>query len=132
VEKKYKAVLKFNRETLSNGMTNDRCAEIAEEFGVGTARNLRILAKKASTEDSLLRKPGQGAKKTVCNDEKVIEFFERQSKDWQYEFSKEAMAEAMNEELGVGSTTTVTSLMEQLDYKKSKMTIKPALTEGHA
>jgi transposase len=132
LEKKYKAVLKLSNENHSNGMTNDRCEEIAGEFGVGTGRNLRLLAKKASTGESLLRKPGQGAKKTVCNDEKVIDFFKRRAATWEFEFSKEAMAEAMQDELGVGSTTTVTNLMDQLDYKKAKLTIKPSLTDGHA
>lgn len=95
-------------------------------------RTVRNWSARVEETGSLLRLPGSGAPKTVSNRADILDFFEEQALDWEYEFTFEAMAEALKENCdGAGSTSTVRAIMVHLEYRKTRRVIRPFLTPDH-
>jgi transposase len=131
LERKWQAVLEFQHLRDLGMSTNEAVDEIGERFGVGTGRNVRLLAQYAEERGSLVRKIGSGAPRTVSNRPDIIEFFEEKAKEFEYVFTYEVMANVIKEKFGVGSTETVKRVMELLEYTKTRRVIRPFLTEAH-
>ena len=134
LESKYQAILELLsfKWTFGNGrVPNTKVAEIANKWGVGTGPRLRFLCRQALKGESLQKKKGQGAKKTVTNRPDIYEFMCEQAKHWEFEFTLELMAGTVKDQFGVGSTTSVTEIMDANDWTKKKQSIQPFLTLGH-
>lgn len=131
LERKWHAVLEF-RELRAQGLsTNELTEAIGEKYGIGSGRNVRILAEKVEKRGTLLRKPGSGAPKTVSNRLEIQEFFNQQAMEWEYTFTYEAMALAIKKEFGEGSTKTVKAIMDHLEYRARRRVVRPFLTPDH-
>ena len=131
LERKWMAVLEFRVLQATGKSTNEAIDEIGEKYSVGTGRNVRLLSDYVRDRGSLLRREGSGRPKSVSNRPDIIEFFEEKAKSFNYVFTFEAMANALVENFGVGSTSTVKKIMEDLEYHKTRRVIRPFLTEEH-
>lgn len=131
VERKWQAVAEFREMRALGISTNQTVDQIGEKWDVGSGRNVRILSEKAELVGSLMRKEGSGAPKTVSNRLDIQEFFAAQALEWEYEFTMEAMADAIQEQFNVGSISSVKAIMEFLEYRKAKRVVRPLLTHEH-
>lgn len=131
LENKWLAVIEFRHLVDTGKSSNDAVDEIAERYGVGSGRNLRLLSQYVDERGSLLRKAGSGAPRTVSNRPDILEFFDEKARSFEYTFTIELMADLIKGEFGVGSTTTVKKIMEHLDYVKKSRAVRPFLTEEH-
>ena len=134
IEKKYQAILDLLsfKWTFGKGrVPNAKAAEIAKKWNVGTGPRLRFLCRQALNGESLQKKSGQGAKKTVSNRPDIHEFMCDQAKKWKFQFTLELMAGAVKDQFGVGSTTSVAEIMGANEWSKKKQSIQPFLTLGH-
>jgi transposase len=131
LEKKWLAVLEFRHLQDLGISSNEAVEEIGERFGVGTGRNVRLLSEYADSRGTLVRKVGSGTPRSVSNRPDIINFFEEKAKSFEYVFTYEVMANAIKEKFGSGSTTSVKSIMDLLEYTKTRRVIRPFLTEEH-
>lgn len=132
LEIQYKAIIAYEIErVLHKTVSNARAEEIVKKYQVGSVRNLQRIAKKVRDDQSLIRNKGSGRPATVSNREDIICFIEEKAKEWDYTFNLRAMAGAVVQEFGVGSTTSITRILENEDWRKFKAYIKPYLTDKH-
>ena len=129
LESKWLAVLEFRHLQDLDLSTNEAVDEIGERFNVGTGRNVRLLSQYVEDRGTLVRRVGSGAPRSVTNRPDIIEFFNEKAKSFEYVFTYEVMANAIIDKFGVGSTGTVKSLMDLLEYTKTRRVIRPFLTE---
>lgn len=112
LERKWNCILLFEVARAKGEATHALADELGEQWlGVG-GRTVRNWSKRVEKTGSLLREPGSGAPNTVSNRPDILEFFEKKALEWEYEFTFEAMTEAVREKFDVGSTTTVKSIMD--------------------
>jgi hypothetical protein len=131
-ERNYQAVFQYNKEKSvnnNNRLSNQRTDEVAKEFGL-TGRHLRKLAKQVGSR-SFNRKKGTGQQPTIANRKDIVEFMESKAKEWDYEFTQRAMADAVRERFEVGCLSTVQKMMYLEEWTKSKNYIKPYLSPKH-
>lgn len=131
LERKWNAVLELRHLQDTGTSTNEAVDEIGERFNVGTGRNVRLLSDYVDKRGSLVRQVGSGAPRTVSNRKDILDFFEEKAKDFDYIFTFEVMANAIKEEFGHGSRTTVKRIMDHLEYTPKRRVIRPFLTEEH-
>lgn len=131
LERKWNCILLFEVARAKGEATHALADELGEQWlGVG-GRTVRNWSKRVEKTGSLLREPGSGAPNTVSNRPDILEFFEKKALEWEYEFTFEAMTEAVREKFDVGSTTTVKSIMDHLEWRKTRRVIRPFLTLDH-
>lgn len=131
LERKWHAVCDF-KELQALGMcTNELVNSIGENYGVGNGRNVRYLSEKVDKRGSLLRKAGSGRPPVVSSRIDVQEFFAAQAVEWEYDFTFEAMANALKNEFNVGSVSTVKAIMKHLEYRSARRIVRPFLTPEH-
>jgi hypothetical protein len=130
-ERKYQAVFQYREEKSANNnhLSNERTDAVAKKFGL-TGRYLRACSKEAGSR-SFNRKEGTGQQATVSNRKDIVAFMESKAKEWDYEFTQRAMAEAVMEKFEVGCLSTVQKMMHLEEWTKSKNYIKPFLDEKH-
>ncbi len=131
LESKWKAVLAFQHLQDTGQSSNAALNEIGERLGVGSGRNVRLLADYVDERGTLVRKIGSGAPRSVSNRPDILEFFESKAEEFDYLFTFEAMANAIQEKFGVGTKSTVKTIMDHLQYSKKRRVIRPFLTEEH-
>ena len=131
LERRWQAVVEFKVLKAMGMSTNSLVDEIADRYDLGTGRNVRIIVEKTEKRKSLLRKEGSGRIPYVSTRVDVQEFFAAQAVEWEYSFTFEAMAIALKQNLGLGSTNTVKAIMEHLEYRKARRIVRPFLTPDH-
>jgi hypothetical protein len=131
IERKWHAVLEFTLLQCQGMSTNQALDEIGAKWGVGTGRNVRYLASMVDERGSLMRKEGSGSPKSVVSRKDIQDYFREQAEEWEFIFTYEAMALALKEKFDVGSTKTVKFLMDFMEWRKSRKSVKPFLTEAH-
>lgn len=131
-ERKYRAIIAYREEKSANNnhLSNARTDELAKQYEIGTGRHLRAVSKLVGSR-SLNRKPGTGVQPFVSHRRDIIEFMESKAKEWNYEFNQRAMAAAVKEKFEVGSLKTVQKMMRVEEWTKSKIYIKPYLSDEH-
>lgn len=132
LERKWNAVLEYSLSQRVGEATHAVADEIGRRWLDVHGRTVRNWRAQVEETGSLLRNPGSGAPPTVTNRQDINVFFEDQALEWEYEFTYEAMAQAIKEKFeGVGSTSTVTAIMSHLDWRRTRRVIRPFLTPDH-
>jgi transposase len=132
LERKWNAVLEYSLVQSAGGATHAVADEIGQRWLEVNGRTVRNWRARVEETGSLLRTPGSGAPPSVTNRQDIIDFFEQQALDWEYEFTYEAMAQAIKGKFeGIGSTRTVTAIMNHLDWRRTRRVIRPFLTPDH-
>jgi transposase len=132
LERKWNAVLEYSLAQCAGLATHAMADEIGRRWLDVQGRTVRNWRAQVENVGSLLRLPGSGAPSTVTNRQDITDFFEEQALEWEYEFTYEAMAQAIKEKFdGVGSTGTVTAILNHLDWRRTRRIIRPFLTPEH-
>ena len=131
LERKWNCVRVYDVARATGEATHQFANEAGNYWmGVG-GRIVRKWSTRVAETGSLLRQPGSGAPTTVSERPDILEFFEEKAVEWEYEFTFEAMAEALKEKYEVGCTSTVKAIMDHLEWRKTRRVIRPFLTPEH-
>jgi transposase len=131
VERRWKALLEYQVAKLQGRATHVLCDELAAKYGFKSGRTIRNLPQRLDERGTLSRKPGSGAPRIVSGNVDILEFFASKAVEWEYTFTYEAMVIALQEQFGVGSTTSVKNIMDHLEYTKKLRIIRPFLNLDH-
>lgn len=129
IEMKWSVVMRFRVEEALGNMTNELADEIGSDINISGSR-LRILAKQANEEGSLLRKPGSGAA-PLEESEDILEFVNEQAKVRKFHFSYKFMAGLVQKEFDVGSASTIWRKLKENDWRDIKKKTRTFLTPKH-
>jgi transposase len=131
LERKWQAVCEFRVRQALGQTSLDVADEIGAKWDVGGGRNVYLLLQKLISRGTLLRQPGSGRPRMVSGREDVQQYFLDQSFDWDHTWTYEAMANALKNEFGVGSSKTVKALFDQLEFRKARRQVRPFLKPHH-